>query len=215
MTRTKNRTLPALLLALALLAGCAPAQSAPGESTPPPAASHSSASLSVPEPEPEPTVIRLMAAGDAMSHMPITQDAYIAASGEYSYRHMLLDASEQLSGADYAVGNLETPLAGGPDYSGYPVFNAPDSLRGQSYDLVARSGWMDTYQAAAWKDEGITVPGPIDGWQDTPGQDPAGMRLDYIWCSRQLPIRSSQVVFNGINGPIVSDHFGVLAETTG
>ena len=94
-------------------------------------------------------------------------------------------------------------------------FNAPDSLRGQSYDLVARSGWMDTYQAAAWKDDGITVPGPIDGWQDTPGQDPAGMRLDYIWCSRQLPIRSSQVVFNGINGPIVSDHFGVLAETTG
>ena len=143
MTRTKNRTLPALLLALALLAGCAPAQSAPGESAPPPAASQSSASLSVPEPEPEPTVIRLMAAGDAMSHMPITQDAYIAASGEYSYRHMLLDASEQLSDADYAVGNLETPLAGGPDYSGYPVFNAPDSL---AFDLKAAG--FDLFTAA-------------------------------------------------------------------
>ena len=94
-----------------------------------------------PEPEPEPTVVRLMAAGDVMSHMPITNDAFVAASGTYSFAHMLQDAAEQLSGADYALANLETPLAGGPDYSGYPTFNAPDSLasdlRAAGFDLLS------------------------------------------------------------------------------
>ena len=50
-------------------------------------------------------------------------------------------AAEQLSGADYALANLETPLAGGPDYSGYPTFNAPDSLaadlRAAGFDLLS------------------------------------------------------------------------------
>ena len=82
-----------------------------------------------------------MAAGDVMSHMPITNDAFVAASGTYSFSHMLQDAAEQLSGADYALANLETPLAGGPDYSGYPTFNAPDSLasdlRAAGFDLLS------------------------------------------------------------------------------
>ena len=45
---------------------------------------------------------------------------------------MLTDPAEQLAGADYAVANLETVLAGGPDYSGFPAFNSPDAL---AYDL--------------------------------------------------------------------------------
>ncbi len=83
---------------------------------------------SVPAAPPEPVVAHLMAAGDIMSHMPITEDAYVAATGEYDYTHMYRDAAQQLQTADYAVANLETPLAGGPDYSGYPAFNAPDAL---------------------------------------------------------------------------------------
>lgn len=91
-------------------------------------------------------------------------------------------------------------------------FNAPDAVREESYDLVLRSGWMDTYQAADEKDCGITVPGVIDGWREKPGSDAAGMRLDYIWCSEKREVLSSRVVFNGKNEPIVSDHFGVMAE---
>ena len=40
-----------------------------------------------------------------------------------------------------------------------------------------------------------------------------GLRIDYIWRSEALPVARSRVVFNGAGGPVVSDHFGVLAET--
>ncbi len=123
----------ALALALCLLLpGCAPAsgdaqsgqagQSSAAQSQPDPQP------LPDPEPEPEPVVARLMVAGDVMSHMPLIKDAYVAQTGEYDYSHMLQFAAQQLEGADYAVANLETTLAGGPNYSGYPAFNSPDAL---------------------------------------------------------------------------------------
>ncbi len=91
-------------------------------------------------------------------------------------------------------------------------FNAPDMVRGESYDLVTHWDWIDTYQTASHKDCGITVPGVIDGWRDKLPKDAAGMRLDYIWCSEKKEIQSSRVVFNGLKEPIVSDHFGVMVE---
>ena len=41
----------------------------------------------------------------------------------------------------------------------------------------------------------------------------AGMRLGYIWCSESRQVVRSQVIFNGENQHIISDHFGVLIET--
>ena len=130
-----KKTLLSLLLILALLAGCAPSggSSAPEEGEGPQSSSSvQPAPTPEPEPEPEPTVVRLMAAGDVMSHMPITNDAYVEADGTYDYSHMLQFAARQLEQADYAVANLETVLAGGPDYSGFPAFNSPDEL---AYDV--------------------------------------------------------------------------------
>ena len=133
-----KKKLTILLLALALLlSGCAPAQPAEsggGASSQPPAASQSpnQSRPEEPEPAPEPTVSHLMVAGDVMSHMPITNDAYVEADGTYDYSHMLQFAARQLKQADYAVANLETVLAGGPDYSGFPAFNSPDEL---AYDV--------------------------------------------------------------------------------
>lgn len=93
-------------------------------------------------------------------------------------------------------------------------FNAPDAVRGQSYDHIIACGWYDTYILAGCKDSGITVPGVIDGWQEKlNGRDLDGMRLDYIWCSRKCEVRKSRVVFNGQREPVVSDHFGVMIET--
>lgn len=93
-------------------------------------------------------------------------------------------------------------------------FNASDRIRGESYDAVIASGWTDTYRIAESKDSGITVPGIIDGWREKlAGKTVDGMRLDYIWCGRRSGIRFSRVMFNGIQEPVVSDHFGVLVET--
>ncbi len=93
-------------------------------------------------------------------------------------------------------------------------FNAPDTIPGQSYEHIIACGWVDTYQTAAIRDSGVTVPGIIDGWSEIPaGRRSDGMRLDYIWCSQKKEILSSRVMFNGNREPVVSDHFGVLIET--
>ena len=83
-----------------------------------------------PEPEPpappEPTVATLAVCGDAMSHMPLTNDAW---NGEkYDFVRIMSAVQPIVSAADYAVVNLETTLAGGPPYSGYPNFNSPDDM---------------------------------------------------------------------------------------
>ena len=131
-----------MLSLLLALPGCAPDQPQPGTSSPtqPPAQSQP-VEEPEPEPEPEPVVAHLMVAGDVMSHMPITKDAYVAETGEYDYSHMLQFAARQLQRADYAVANLETVLAGGPDYSGFPAFNSPDALaygvKDAGFDLLS------------------------------------------------------------------------------
>ena len=73
--------------------------------------SSAAGSVSEPEPEPEPEpapppepiVSHLMVAGDVMSHMPITKDAYVKETGEYDYSHMFADAAQQVETADYAI----------------------------------------------------------------------------------------------------------------
>lgn len=90
-------------------------------------------------------------------------------------------------------------------------FNSPAEFSEQGYDCIQNSGWLDTFRLAEQKDNGITVEGTIDGWHSVPA--PKGMRMDYIWCSKSVPVQSSKVLFNGTNEPKVSDHFGVLIET--
>ena len=70
----------------------------------------------------------LAVCGDIMSHMPQTNDAWSISQNKYDYSTMISGATEWVSKADYAVANLETTFAGGPDYSGYPAFNTPDEL---------------------------------------------------------------------------------------
>ena len=102
-------------------------------------------------------------------------------------------------------------------------FNSPAGITGEGWDYVRASGWKDTYDLAKEKDGGITVGKVIDGWKERlsdqadeegilggQGQLLEGMRIDYIWCSRKVPILSSQVICNGRNYPVVSDHYGVM-----
>lgn len=90
-------------------------------------------------------------------------------------------------------------------------FNSPAEVRNEGYDIINSSGWYDSYTRAKTRDNGITVGKVIDGWRDkVSGTD--GMRIDQIWCSQKAEIASSEVIFNGANKPVVSDHYGVVAE---
>lgn len=79
------------------------------------------------------------------------------------------------------------------------------------YDLIKKSGWQDSYITARKKDSGFTVEQVIDGWREKI-KDTSGMRLDQIWCNKNMKISSSEVIFNGGNYPVVSDHYGVLVN---
>ena len=151
-----SRRLPALLTALCfsllLLSGCGqlPAEAPPEEDNSLAASLPAEpADEPVPDPEPlpepeppqppEPTVATLAVCGDAMSHMPLTNDAWDEELGKYNYLRIMSAARPLVEAADYAVVNLETTLAGGPPYSGYPNFNSPDdmayALKEMGFDL--------------------------------------------------------------------------------
>lgn len=62
------------------------------------------------------------------------------------------------------------------------------------------------------EDSVITVEEEIDGWRD--GEDGGAVKddnLGYIFCNTGK-VKSSQVVCNGKNYPVVSDHYGVMIE---
>lgn len=86
-------------------------------------------------------------------------------------------------------------------------FNSPAEILGEGYQYVKNLGWMDTYEMAEKKDDGITVPGKIDGWE---GEGTKGMRIDHIWSHSEVAVTSSKVVFSGKEEPVISDHFGVM-----
>ena len=90
-------------------------------------------------------------------------------------------------------------------------FNSPCDRPGEGYDYIKQSGWLDTYELAEEKDDGITVGKVIDGWRDEKGRS-TGMRIDYIWCSKKVRIERSEVICNDKKYPVVSDHYGVMAE---
>ena len=93
-------------------------------------------------------------------------------------------------------------------------FNAPDIFSDQSYAHICKSGWQDTHITAKEKGNDFTAVGGIDGWKDNlPDEGVKGLRLDYIWCKPEQEILSSDIVFNGKRGQIISDHFGVIIET--
>ncbi len=74
----------------------------------------------------------LSAVGDIMVYDSQIEDAK-QADGSYDFSHCFAGIAELLSSSDLTVGNLETTFSGGT-YSGYPNFNAPESL---ASDLAA------------------------------------------------------------------------------
>ncbi|MDR0538110.1 MAG: CapA family protein [Tannerellaceae bacterium] len=67
--------------------------------------------------------VTLLFAGDAMQHQSQITNAF--RNGSYDYSSYFEYLQEEISSADIAVVNLEVTL-GGPPYTGYPQFSAPD-----------------------------------------------------------------------------------------
>lgn len=90
-------------------------------------------------------------AGDAMMHQKQI-DVARQSDDSYDYSGCFGNIAPLVSEADYAVVNLETPVAGGR-YSGFPCFNAPDSyvdaLKDAGFDmfLTANNHILDRHDA--------------------------------------------------------------------
>lgn len=80
----------------------------------------------------------LVFVGDAMQHQAQLDKALEIGKNHYDYSECFSLIAPAIKEADYAVCNLEVPL-GGPPYSGYPCFGAPDSfaasLKDAGFDL--------------------------------------------------------------------------------
>lgn len=88
-------------------------------------------------------------------------------------------------------------------------FNSPAEVKHEGYEMIEQSGWFDSYKLASQKDSGITVGEVIDGWKEKL-TDTDGMRIDHIWCSNKVAVKSSNIIFNGKNESVVSDHYGII-----
>lgn len=87
-------------------------------------------------------------------------------------------------------------------------FNNDAGVAQQGYDyILASSNLYDSYTQAEYHDSGITVGDYIFGWSEK--DHPKEMRIDFIFTNTDLPVLSSEIVFNGKNRAVVSDHFGL------
>ncbi|SMO32401.1 endonuclease/exonuclease/phosphatase family protein [Melghirimyces algeriensis] len=87
-------------------------------------------------------------------------------------------------------------------------FNNDANQTGEGYEYLLKQGLFDTYILANEKDCGTTVKGSIAGWHHNSKE----LRLDLILTNQPVPVRRSNVIFNGQHCKIISDHFGVEVE---
>lgn len=127
----------------------------------------------------------LLFVGDAMQHQAQLDKALEVGKDHYDYAECFSMIAPYISEADYAVCNLEVPLGGPPNYSGYPCFSAPDSyavaLKEAGFDmmLTANNHCLDRRDKAARRTLNV-----LDSLQ-----------IDHIGTFRNLVERDSLVPF--------------------
>ncbi len=84
-------------------------------------------------------------------------------------------------------------------------FNNDAFINNEGYEYLISNGLIDTYYLAKMKDDGVTVKGEIAGWEG----NILCKRIDLILTNKPVQVAYSKVIFNSINKPVVSDHFGV------
>ncbi len=83
-------------------------------------------------------------------------------------------------------------------------FNHPAT--GAGYRLVKEGGLpiRDAYRIAQERQAEATIEKKIDGWEE----NTEGLRIDYIYVPDDCLVTRYERIFDGKNGPIVSDHYG-------
>lgn len=76
---------------------------------------------------PDNETVSIIFAGDVMGHSPQFEAAYNPQNVTYNFDICFKSVKSYVENADFAVANLEVPIAGKP-YSGYPNFSSPDAL---------------------------------------------------------------------------------------
>ncbi|MBR2040726.1 MAG: CapA family protein [Clostridia bacterium] len=84
------------------------------------------------------TTATVLSTGDIMVHSPQLNGAFIPSSGVYDFSAFFKETAPFFKKADLSIGNLEVTFGGneGREYTGYPMFNTPDSLA----DAIKASG---------------------------------------------------------------------------
>lgn len=94
-------------------------------------------------------------------------------------------------------------------------FNIDATKKGEGYDFIRAAGWLDTHVAAKQADGVITAPANIDGWDEgkrSGAYVAEGRRIDYVFSSRPVTVRSSRVCLDGRIEKCVSDHYALLVD---
>lgn len=85
--------------------------------------------------------VTLLFVGDLMQHSPQFMRAR-QPDGSFNYDVCFEEVKPYIEAADFAIGNLEVTL-GGPPYTGYPCFSAPDdwlrAIKATGFDILTTS----------------------------------------------------------------------------
>ena len=89
-------------------------------------------------------------------------------------------------------------------------FNNNAFIRNEGYDYLISKSLNDLYlNAESTEDEcSATVKGKIDGWDENREK----LRLDLVLSNKSLQVKKANIIFNGKNKKVVSDHYGVELE---
>ncbi len=160
--------------------------------------------------EPEQAVsLNISAVGDVMVHKPQIPAQYDSATKTYNFDNNFQYVKKYIEKADLALCNLETTFAGG-QYSGYPVFNAPESLatalKNAGFDvaLTANNHIMDmglegmkrTLEVA--REAGLATSGThLDGEKNYAIVDVNGIKIGIVAYLYETPVVDSIPTVNG------------------
>ena len=89
-------------------------------------------------------------------------------------------------------------------------FNNPAGQEGYQTILASDLHLQDSFEVADQVSGSYTVGPGIDGWKGN--EEP--LRIDYVFTTKDWTVERLEVIFDGQNQPLVSDHYGLSARLT-